>query len=502
MVILDFKRFSQAVSAGGATGSGRAKIGDQNYQLKPSLRDNPSFFRRQLARFKKPKKVLDYENMAEFLASRMATKLLDDPKNQKVPEVSFVVSETDNKVKVASKYLPGFQELLHDKDTQFLKPDSDANKIGEKLKKDQVVQVCDAIAISILFKDHDINPQNISNDGRRIDFGHAFNETLSLPRKAGGGVKNKSNEVLDYLNREELPSSTGVKSSKLWRSYEELVVTHEMANSLAKTAELVNNKSAEEIAFAKEGFMELMNHFDARLIKLAREKEITRDSKVRNDLNMKIKALEEEKRYQIESLVAINTNLGGSEIFININNHNKAIDKAFETIANDHNKQAKDMQKVAQLMNIQIMLKDKVKKQPDFSSQELELLQQALKDLKLCDSNGKITWIKEKKNAPAFEGTIQEFILHNAKIYGLSKAKLSKIEAGMVPVEQAAPFVEPVNHTPSGIQPVKEENSQSQQKSVTSFMMKRHMSTPTPKAKIRNIATNSNRAQKNAILSM
>lgn len=427
MAILDFKNFSQAVSAGGATGSGRAKIGDQNYQLKPSLRDNPSFLRRQMARFKKPGKVLDYENLAEFLASRMATKLLDDLNNHKVPEVSFVVSDTDHKVKVASKYLPEFKELLHDKDTQFLMPDSPKRE-GIRLQDQQVSQVTDAIALSILFKDHDINPQNLSNDGRRIDFGHAFNETLSLPKQVGGGVRTPENEVLDYLNREELPSSAGAKNSKLWRSYEELVVTPEMAQSLHRTADLAMAKNAEEIAFAKEGFMELMEHFNTESRKLAKERELAElrnDRKSLNEINMKMNALQEERAYQIESLVAINTNLGGPEIVINLSKPQEVIDKVFNTIAEDHNKQAQDMKKTAQLMNIQNMLKDKVKNRQDISPQEVELLQNELKNLGLCDDKGKVTWIKGRKNEAAFTGTIQEFVVHNAKEYGLSKTATS-----------------------------------------------------------------------------
>ena len=445
MVIYNRSDFGDSKGVGGATGSGRAEHKERWFgQLKSSIRSAP-WIRRAKAG------TLDVENLGEFIAARMAKKLVVTAKEYLVPEVSFVIDE-NNKVGVISKYLPNFQELLHEKDIQLT---SDTKQQGQKhyIAPERRKELCDMLALSIALKDHDINPQNLGYTGSdsdfltigRIDFGHAFNESLSLPDFFGGGLRNKDNQVLDYFNREALPSDTGPKPSKLWRSYEELVPSKEMAEALKEMSEKSKNNNIEAVSFAKEGFQELIKFLDARKLQAqkklehyqtqeraaltsgkahwARERE-----KAAND----IAAIEAEKKFQIESLIGISNNLGGPKIKIDKDNYLTAIDQAFRTIQDSSLQQARDMQVVSRLMEIQLELDRKIEKREKITQDEVDKYTAEL-DIKgsgIGHGNRKINWIKSSKDKEAITGTVKEYIRRTAKERNISE---KDIKASLLP---------------------------------------------------------------------
>ena len=161
-----------AVSSGGVTGSTRVKMGNKNYQLKPSILDN-EFTRKLKAGW------TDRENYGEVIASKVSRAILITSDFEAAPNVSLVYDKVSKKTPVASKYLEGdkvrtLDEYIQEKDPR-IKPkrhvkfvDGTKGKVGKgeydisgeknaSLRKD----IARGIAGSIISGDHDVNPGNM-----------------------------------------------------------------------------------------------------------------------------------------------------------------------------------------------------------------------------------------------------------------------------------------------------------------------------------------------------
>ena len=176
---------STGIDTSGKTGSEQVSKGEDKYQLKPSIL-NGKFTRRLKANF------LDTENLSEVIASKIAQNFAD---SGHIPELDIVSHNNNAGIIIASKYIPNVQcELSYFNDPKKLnkkrmvkinsKPNNNCVSIADQpiLKQD----LADAIAISILVGDHDINPGNMivykdsNNQNRiaRIDLGHSFNDLI------------------------------------------------------------------------------------------------------------------------------------------------------------------------------------------------------------------------------------------------------------------------------------------------------------------------------------
>lgn len=261
-------------STGGLTGSMKVKGNDNdNYQLKPSILDN-KWMR------KKKAKGTDRENFGEFISACIAKGILDSP--QTVPEVSLVYDKENKRVLIASKYLKG--ELVRTLD-QYAIETGLINNSGKKFhvsivnttpQKDNEVSLetpefyhlsdtlCEAIAVSAIVGDHDVNPGNmmvITNGDNshigRIDFGHAFNDLLKAPEMFGGRILNSENSINDFLNREKVAGLNA--QSKLRRDYPGIILSEQMAKALIKIGQTPDVAIENGIEDAKESFQELIN---------------------------------------------------------------------------------------------------------------------------------------------------------------------------------------------------------------------------------------------------
>ena len=386
--------FGAGVAAGGATGSVKAQHNQEKWhvQLKPSIKSK-SFFsirRRKIG-------GLDVENFAELIGAKIAYSVMNKEAAALVPEVNFVVDDKTGQVSVISKYLNAVKGSLHkDKDTQLsaTKNPSAANEISLEQKKG----VCKAIALSILIGDHDINPSNMlkidENKIARIDYGHAFNDLLSQSKIFGGQVRNKDNQVLDFFNRESVNTIKLGDSTKLWRSYENLIPSIEMSDAMSEMATDAEGKIKAGVDNAKKNFEELL-----------------KQPKVNSN-------------HILKSLAAIANNLEGEKIKVNLKNPQETLDKAFNKIEDFSLKQAQNMEKTAELMRAQIDLDEKIKNNKALTTEEIEKFDNMSKDIKFSNGKGKINWIKTSKNEKAFTGTVEEYIKHSAKKLGLSNDKI------------------------------------------------------------------------------
>ncbi len=257
---ISFKEFNirNAVNTGGVTGSIRVVRETQNskhfYQLKPSILSN-EFLRKLKAG------GVDRENFGEVIAAKIGRSILQNPDgSEAVPDVSLVYDSENRQVSVASKYLTGKKVRTLDDYAQeqnlkikfkrhatFVdgtKPISAGqyNISGDKHKEFRQ-GLANAIAVSALVGDHDVNPGNmmaVDNKVARIDFGHAFNDLLNTAKIFGGGVRNKKNQMLDFLNRENVASFPPPGDiPKLWRDYPGMIPSQELANAFKEMSHLM-----------------------------------------------------------------------------------------------------------------------------------------------------------------------------------------------------------------------------------------------------------------------
>jgi hypothetical protein len=406
-----------AKHSGGKTGSKKVLGSDRkNYQLKPSIKDS-SLIRKIKAG------GVDRENFGEVIAASVSKAIIcPNPEDtQLVPEVLLLCNNDTKKIQIASKY---FDDVIDGTLNDYAQ-----KSCGVSIKKGSYIRIsakqdtkpgvldissddrsqirkdlADAIALSCLSGDHDVNPGNmvVTKDKydqvriARIDFGHAFNDLLGAPKAFGGQIRNKDNRALDFLNREPishlLPSH---QKSKLWKSYGGLVPSEELANSFRKIGESQNMKDG--LDQAKQSFIESANYFK------------------NNGTTKDIQHLK-------KSLASIVNGLGGEEINIK-QQPDKIIEQVFNKLDTFYTENQKQMLDVAKLMDMQVKIDNMLIKGSPEEQQiaEMKKTYLELKEIKGIKS-GKdgIEWIKSEKDSPAFKGNLDEFLIKRRKDLGLS----------------------------------------------------------------------------------
>ncbi len=380
------------VDTSGKTGSKQTTIGKEKFQLKPSILDG-KFTRRLKANF------LDTENLSEVVASKIAFNFAN---KGSIPEVGIVSHNNNHGVIIASKYIPNVEcELSHFNDPKNLNKKRKVNV--DHISQDGSVSIeneprlkqdlADAIAISILVGDHDINPGNMvvykddnkENRIARIDLGHSFNDLIKGWKVIGGG-KYENNQILDYLNRETIThlQSGDHRTPKLWRFYEGIVPSKEMAKSLSDLSKKLD---------ITEGAL----------------------SNVKSDINNYINEIIGNKQKEDmfrNSLIALCSNISDKRIK-HPNDIHEVFNQSFEILEEHCKKSLKDMKEAAETMHMQLEV-DKAIKKGGINTKEI-------KSKYPNASNQNITWIKTSKKEKAFKGSLDGYIKFRKKSLGLTK---------------------------------------------------------------------------------
>lgn len=243
---IDFFDLSTQIGAGGKTGS--TKVYDQQkhpWQLKKSIFNAPWIRQIKAA-------TSDRENYGEVIAARIGMALTGP---QFVPEVRLVFDAKQNELLIASKWFDKKSTTLDafaksklaqwvSGHIQFVRGTAGAGQMSlndePALRKD----LARAIAIAAAVGDHDVNPGNMARNGAhfgRIDLGHAFNDLINTISTFGGGIENKENRILDFLNREQIGGLKFGDKSKLWRDYPGLIPSQELADSFLEMSKKGQN---------------------------------------------------------------------------------------------------------------------------------------------------------------------------------------------------------------------------------------------------------------------
>lgn len=393
--------YGSAVDSGGATGSMQVTgEGGQKYQLKSSIK-NAKWSRRVKAR------GTDRENFGEVIASCIGREVLPATDGvDLVPEVSMVHDTRNNTASVASKYLDNVQGTLDDfaqnQDVKFKKhtrttfkdppAPGEVSLAGDGDDKKLLRQdLANAIAVSVIIGDHDVNPGNMLHvkDGKgrdrvaRIDFGHAFNDLLNAPKAFGGQVANKDNTVMDFFNRETVGHLRSQKrETKLWRDFDGIIPSEEMATALEAMAAKQDNVG-KGIAVAAQQFSEMS----------AKDPTLAQHIK--------------------KSLAAISNNVTGEKL-----DTSKPVDqcivKAFENLSNFSTKQCEQMRDVATVMQLQVAIDEGIAKDggKNIDQDMLKDMTNQLKGKAGIEKDGQIQWMKNSRHSKAFKGTVTEYIAH------------------------------------------------------------------------------------------
>jgi len=410
----DYKIFenSSATSVGGKTGSLRLQAEDGNYyQLKKSI-SNAGLLRRVKAGF------TDRENFCEVISSTIGRALTDSNNSvELVPEVSLVYDQDKKQVLVASRYLKGEgdvkdldkyakEERSVQTKRKIVKVTAKAENEGEffigndeQIKKD----ICKGMAVSAVVGDHDVNPANFvvvkyNNKDRvaRIDFGHAFNDLLRFGRIVGGGLINKENQILDFLNRQAVSHfNPNRQRSKLWKFYKGLIPSLEMAEAL------------QEVAYStglQDGINQARSSFDNLIVDLLADSQA--NSKVINHIT--------------KSLIAINNNISSSKIRADL--HPQAlVDLVFKNIEIFCRKNQEKMKDVAILVEMQANIDKMILDKSQIAPEMVEKIKSQYKDLltkdgiKLSTGDG-IKWVRTDEKISPFKGNIENYIKHRSRV--------------------------------------------------------------------------------------
>ncbi len=408
--------FSSSTSTGGVTGSRRVKEGSSYYQLKPSILDN-SYLRCIKAH------STDRENLGEFIAACIGQELLKSIDTQsEIPEVNLVYDQKRNRVLIASKYIGTNALNLDDyikKQVPFDKAhasiiagqNSTAGKIGfgSELMTPLKSSLVDAIAISAILGDHDINPGNmlvVADEHQhtphvaRIDLGHAFNDLLNAPGLFGGSVLNPEHPVLDFINREKI-AGVGVNGgapSKLWRDYPgvcSLDVMPELARSLAKIGRV-------DEAVIKKGIQHAKIEF-SKLIMDMQENHYTQG----------IEHLQ-------KSLIEINNNLSSEKITFKFNDLLGQLEQVFDNLALFTIKNCQDALYTANLITLQHTIRSLLVEGASISDVLDHVQSLPCFEALRIKADTELSWIKDNPSAPAFQGSVFQFTVRS-KIQSLNE---------------------------------------------------------------------------------
>lgn len=478
----DFPK-SEARDSGGQTGSMQVKAKDgKTYQYKNSITAVSSF---KAAKRNLKAGGTDHENFGEVIAAAVSRAIAPG----KAPEVFLVYNPDDNRVDVASKYVPDIdsgpldnyargakKQILSgaikgleedaEKDPKLLelrkKRKKELEKQKAKLSEGHVrvsftssvtdehnlgladspsmrEDVALAVALAALSGNHDVNPGNmikvktkgkdgIERDGVvGIDPGHAFLDLLRGGEAFGGGLRNKGNRILDFLNRETISHANPFKREpKLWRDYEGLVPSREMANAFMQVA----TKSKE----MQEGLDKSQQQFVELLKALEEDSKENKEHKKHNDtLREHIK----------ESFNAIVDNIPSTVMKLEAMTPEGTVGFVFSRLAVFYKENQEQMKNTAKLMHLQLDINDLIEAKRQNKATisygqgpiDIAILEENIKDryaeLEKTQGIGKgegkgLIWVKDGRKNKALEGTLEEYIKQREDFLDKSESKERK----------------------------------------------------------------------------
>ena len=460
---MDANGFSAGEDVGGVTGSKRVEKDGKIYQLKSSILE-ASFKRKFLAERK------DHQNFGEVIAAKIGAAIMDKAGEPKlIPDLSLVYDEKKKRCLVASEYLSNVDKgtlddyavksagvkkkktflsnvkyniaklfgkeddvkIKYEKHIDKVTTSSNPEKREFSMSKDENKSLrqdlANAIAISALTGDHDINPGNMIaiKGGRlaRIDFGHAFNDLLNHSKVFGGEVRNEGNQILDFINRTEVSGG----SSKLWRDYD-IMPSQELANAFKE----MSTKSAglkKGVDDAKESFKQLVT-----------------------DLQKDPEGNKEVIKHITDSLLHINKSVKGEQID-NTKGPNEVIDKVFENIHKFSQENQDRMGDVGKLMQMQVNIDKLIENKRNGQPLDKDLsLAVKVQYEELCKEKAKgihqgkdgIEWCKLDKKTKPHIGDLDSYIDHRTKQQGLNKEFSQQITLEIkAPSKISAPLENP-----------------------------------------------------------
>lgn len=429
--LADFKKLPRKPTDLGQSASCRVRDATGHlYQLKDPI-VGQSFAKQVRA------KLTDRENIAELAAGTLVRAFVSAEDFYLYPEITAYYNHDNpdfylGQFYIASKYLEGdsggvrnLDEYVNEnlpsnqsvntkrKHAKFfagteIQTEVKAIGLDSAMMKPLRKWICKALVNSAILGDHDINPGNlmvVTLYGRtrvgRIDFGHSFNDLLNTYEIFGGGLREQQSPVKDFINRETIGGPNLLKQgsqSKLWRDYQGLVFTHDMAEALL---------DAEYITAAQidRGMQDIVDKLDQLMLEMRQYPEN----------NEPLKRL-------VASTAAIYANITGKELDPSCD----AILMIAEAMGNFVKKNRDDAILTGRLMKMQLKVRELVA--CGFSNQEIvtEILRDRL------DSNTfhspTLTWIKESEHTKPFVGNGYAFIQHCRKEY-VENRRLRRLKA-------------------------------------------------------------------------
>jgi len=266
--------------------------------------------------------------------------------------------------------------------------------------------IADGMAINFLSGNHDVNPGNFLvtkenglDRARAIDAGKGFNKLLETTESLGGQIRNKDNRILDSLNRETVGHiNSKQRVTKLWKDYEGLVPSQELANAFAKMGNAEGLQQGLEQA--RVNFTALVDQFkdNPKVVK-----HITR------------------------SLEQINKNIDGYQI--TSNDPKIIINQVCDNINAFYKNGQEQMKDVSKLINLQLDVDKSIKEPNNKELQEkINKSYEELRTKKGIKSGEGIEWVKTSKDKPAFKGTVQEYIKERTKDLALQKEGIETVK--------------------------------------------------------------------------
>lgn len=388
---------SEQVSKAGVTGSKQVSKDGIKFQLKNTIFDAKTSRKLKAG-------STDRENFGEVIAATVARSMLVDERTEEyIPDVSLVLDKENNKALIASKYIDkyiGTLDEMYDKDVRkhikisFAEEPTNTENVkkghlylgGNESKNILMRQeIAQALAVSALSGDHDINPGNMigfkGKDGEthvaRIDFGHAFNDLLNAPKTFGGVVRNNKNEIIDFFNRPNVAGFPAPNTSKLWRDYESLIPSDELIDALKNVGSKDHVRGLDE---ARANFQALW---------------VSADGKLRKHIE--------------NSLIAINNASGGQNI--DLKSDSGIINQVFYNLRQYYTKRKTSMLQAAQLMEMQRDVDKFINGQDNV---QLKDLRQQFKEY--SKDNKHVEWLKTSKGSKPFQGTLEEFVVNRCRV--------------------------------------------------------------------------------------
>jgi hypothetical protein len=425
-MVYDISDFSEglkeAESTGGVTGSVCVEREGTKHQFKFSILDLlPVNLRRIKAN------GTDRENLGEVFSGRVARSLL----GELAPEVSTVYDGAKKRIAIVSKYLDNVYEgtldhylasingpferkhahvVLQAKGDFIPKEQQDKSALYLDEDSPLAESMADALAVSALLGDHDVNPGNmiVTQDPTtgelrvgRIDFGHACNDLLNAPKVLGGKLLDTQNPIFDFFNRKSVAGARrGGDPSKLWRDYEGFVPSVVLAEALLRLGEK-QVKLRVGLENAKQEFFDLADKIDRN----------PNDKKSREHL--------------VKSLDAMHHAVTGQHLNPNVITHNQMV-ACFKSLDAFVMNNAKNATKAGNMMKLQAEFNQAIKtmlntpiNKRDKNSYEtlLKTWQDKFQESGLINKkDGSLPWFKTEKESEPFVGNITEYCINQTII--------------------------------------------------------------------------------------